>query len=120
MKQTPKKPARQDWHPADVKAALEKIGTNMRQLSLAHGYSQHFCGKVFKQGGHNVQTIIADALGLKPWDIWPSRYDEHHEPIMTRKTTVFVRPKTWASPAGNTRGKDTAAAKNLNGNVVTG
>lgn len=33
----PKKPIPQDWHPADIKAALEKAGWSLQQLSLAHG-----------------------------------------------------------------------------------
>lgn len=120
MPKTPKKPARQDWHPADVKAALEKKGWTMRQLSLAHGYSQHFCGNAFKQGGHNVQTIIADALEMKPWDIWPTRYDANHQPILRRQPVAFIRPAHWARIPGNPRAKDTAAAENLNGNVTAG
>jgi Ner family transcriptional regulator len=118
MTTKPKKPARKDWHPADVKAALEKAGTNMRQLGMAHGYSQHYCGNAFKQGGHNVQTIIAEALGKKPWDIWPSRYDANNEPITRRKPFSYVRPENWTKPGCKTSTKDTAGSKNLNGNVT--
>lgn len=118
MTKTVKKPAPQDWAPADVKCALEKAGWSMRQLSLSHGYSQHFCGSAFNQGGHNVQTIIADALGLKPWDIWPSRYDANHEPIMRRKPFSYIRPKNWAPPVRRNGYKDSAPAETCNGHVA--
>ena len=38
----------QDWHPADVKCALEKAGWSLRRLSRHHGYSDHFLSLVFQ------------------------------------------------------------------------
>lgn len=72
---TPKKPARQDWHKADIKAALEKAGWTLRALSIAHG-SRH--GTTLRQAlvqpYPKAERIIAAAIGVDPANIWPSRY----------------------------------------------
>ena len=61
-----------DWHPADVKAALEKRGKSLRQLAHAYGYTH--IARVLKAPWLAAERIVADALGEKPETIWPSRY----------------------------------------------
>jgi Ner family transcriptional regulator len=63
---------RTDWHPADVKAALEKKGVSLRQLAKEHGYS-HF-QRVLSTHWWAAEQIIAKALGMPAEQIWPSRY----------------------------------------------
>lgn len=76
---TPKKPPQGDWHPADIKAALEKAGWSLRRLSLHHGYAS---GTTLKNALHErwpkAQRLIAEAIGVAPETIWPSRYPEHN------------------------------------------
>lgn len=71
----PKKPAPQDWHPADIVAALRKAGWSLRRLSLHHGYAD---GSTLKNAlAHRWpkgQRLIAEAIGVRPEEIWPSRY----------------------------------------------
>lgn len=87
---TPKKTARRrhrndqpasDWHPADVKAALEKAGWTFRSLAKKLGYSDH---SAIARGLYNrspmAEAIIAKALGKQPKEIWPSRYDHAGRP----------------------------------------
>ncbi len=62
----------QDWHPADVKAALEKRGVSLRKLAHAHGYS-HF-QRVLTSQWWAAEQIVAKALDMDAKDIWPSRY----------------------------------------------
>lgn len=71
-----------DWHPADVMAALRKTPERwtLRGLSLASGYSPNAVHEALNRPWPAVERIIADALGLEPWDIWPSRYDGDHHP----------------------------------------
>lgn len=120
MKKTAKKPVREDWHPADIKAALEKAGHTLTSLAADYGYGRGFCNNAFRQKSPNAERVISAALGLKPWDIWPTRYDEDNQPIMRRKTVSHARPKKQANPVQKTSRKDTAAAENLNGNAVAG
>lgn len=70
-----KKSARLDWHRADIVAALHKVGWTIRKLSTHHGYADpttlsHALDRPWPKG----QKLIADALGLKPETIWPTRY----------------------------------------------
>jgi Ner family transcriptional regulator len=66
--------AHQDWHPADVLAALKKRGKTLSGLSIAHGYHATAAGKALKHPWPAMEALIAAALGLKPEEIWPSRY----------------------------------------------
>jgi Ner family transcriptional regulator len=75
-----------DWHPADVLAALKKRGHSLAGLSIAHGYHPTAAGKALKQAWPAVERILADALGLQPQAIWPSRYDSEGIPLPRAKT----------------------------------
>ena len=63
-----------DWHPADVLAALKKRGLSLVKLSTDNGYHPTAAGKALKRPWPAMERIIADALGLPPETIWPSRY----------------------------------------------
>lgn len=70
----------QDWHPADVKAALHKAGWTMS--ALAHQYnltSSNTLSKALVSSYPIAEKRIADALGLHPKEIWPSRYYDNGE-----------------------------------------
>jgi Ner family transcriptional regulator len=64
-----------DWHPADVLAALKKRGKSLAGLSVANGYHPTAAGKALKRRWPALEAIIAEALGLRPAQIWPSRYE---------------------------------------------
>jgi Ner family transcriptional regulator len=69
-----------DWHPADVLAALKKRGISLSGLSAAHGYHATAAGKALKRSWPALEALIAEALGVSPIDIWPSRYT-NKEPL---------------------------------------
>ena len=79
---------RRDWHPADIMAALRKTprepgskrGWTLRALSHHHGYSANAVSEALRRPWPAVERLIADTLGMEPWDIWPSRYDRSHQP----------------------------------------
>lgn len=71
---------KQDWHPADVLAALHKAGWTVTALGKSHGLSGgQTLSKALTQSYPVAEKRIADALGLHPKDIWPSRYFENGE-----------------------------------------
>lgn len=70
-----KKPAPLDWHKADIKAALQKAGWSLRQLSFKNGYQVPALHIALHQPYPKAERIVADALGLHPMAIWPSRYE---------------------------------------------
>ncbi|XHS78514.1 helix-turn-helix domain-containing protein [Burkholderiaceae bacterium UC74_6] len=61
-----------DWHPADVKAALEKRGISLAKLARQNGYSH--IQRVLISPWLGAEQVVARALGLPPEQIWPSRY----------------------------------------------
>lgn len=77
-----------DWHPADVKAALEKKGVSLRQLAKEHGYS-HF-QRVLTTHWWAVEQIVANALGKTAQEIWPSRYVTTRAKAQARTVKITV------------------------------
>jgi Ner family transcriptional regulator len=75
-----------DWHPADVLAGLKKRGHSLAGLSVANGYHPTAAGKALKQQWPAMERLLAEALGLAPQAIWPSRYDREGRPIARTRT----------------------------------
>lgn len=75
----------EDWHPADVLAALKKRGHSLAGLSIANGYHPTAAGKALKQPWPAIERLIAAAIGVVPHAIWPSRYDEEGNPLPRTK-----------------------------------
>ena len=75
-----------DWHPADVLAALKKRGWSLAGLSVANGYHPTAVGKALKQPWPAVERLLADAIGVPPQEIWPSRYDHDGQPLRRART----------------------------------
>jgi Ner family transcriptional regulator len=85
---TQKGTERRDWHPADVKAALEKRGMSLRQLAKDHGYS-HF-QRVLSTHWWAAEQIVAKALNKRPEEIWPSRYETSRANAQRRTRNISV------------------------------
>jgi len=65
-----------DWHRADVIAALKKRGMNITALSRDNGLAAGTLANALRAPWPKGEKIIADALGLEPRDIWPTRYSQ--------------------------------------------
>ena len=74
------KPAPQDWHKADIKAALEKAGFTLRGLARSKGMSPNYFVYCLAVPSPKAQALLAQAIGLPPQDIWPSRYEPDGSP----------------------------------------
>lgn len=121
---TPKKPAQQDWHVADIKAALEKAGWTLRRLSVRHGLAPTSLREALRRTWPNGERIIASAIGVAPETIWPSRYTESK--IRRRSSFGSVQPqkrKAYRNQVGSsthvhdTELNDTTAVKPCNVNT---
>ncbi|WP_082702400.1 helix-turn-helix domain-containing protein [Pseudacidovorax intermedius] len=66
-----------DWHPAQVKAALEMADTNLSRLAKKHGYAH--INEVLHRPWLAAEKIVAGALGKKAEEIWPSRYSRSRD-----------------------------------------
>jgi Ner family transcriptional regulator len=85
---TQKGTAPTDWHPADVKAALEKRGLSLARLATAHGY-RHF-QRVLTTHWWAAEQIVARALECPPDEIWPSRYQQPRDRAQKRTTKITL------------------------------
>ncbi len=94
----PKKANPEDWHPADIQAALRKAGWSLSQLGLQHGYSNKsaLCNAL-RHPYPKAERIIAKAIGLHPMKIWPSRYDSAGRPNRTGRSKL--RPARAPRPS---------------------
>ena len=63
-----------DWHRAEIVCELRKRGWSLRRLGVANGLSVHSLKAALDKPWPNGERIIADAIGVAPEDIWPSRY----------------------------------------------
>lgn len=64
----------QDWHPADIIAGLRKRGTSLAALSRQVGLASSTLANALNRRWPKGERLIAEALGVEPEQIWPSRY----------------------------------------------
>ncbi|TPG64949.1 transcriptional regulator [Ewingella americana] len=74
---------RQNWHPADIIAALHKKGTTLAALSRQSGLSSSTLSNALSRPWPKGELLIANAIGVRPAEIWPQRYfTENGQPIV--------------------------------------
>ncbi|MEG3129707.1 helix-turn-helix transcriptional regulator [Pantoea cypripedii] len=86
---------KQDWHPADIIAKLRKKGTTMAALSRKSGLSSSTLANAISRSWPKGEWLIANALGVHPAEIWPSRY---FDPKTQRLRKRKLRPKPKKVP----------------------
>lgn len=74
MERLMKTSKKQDWHPADIKAALAKKGYSLVRIARENGYSEGSPYIVFRKPWAPMEEIIAQIIGVPARKIWPSRY----------------------------------------------
>ncbi|CNC20777.1 helix-turn-helix domain-containing protein [Yersinia pseudotuberculosis] len=82
-----------DWHQADIIAALRKKRTNMSVLSCSVGLSSSTLANVLNSPWPKGEWIVAGALELHPSTIWPSRYFDESGRLLERNTRIEKRQK---------------------------
>jgi Ner family transcriptional regulator len=91
-----KKTAEEDWHRADIVAALHKKGWSLRALSRQSGLSDGTLKTALDVSYPKAERIIAGAIGIPPEQIWPVRYAKRNfTPVLALSTTS---PSTSAHP----------------------
>lgn len=63
-----------DWHPAYIVAEVHVKGVTLRELSLGAGLKKDSLKNALYRKCPKYERIIADAIGVSPAEIWPSRY----------------------------------------------
>ncbi|TVO57569.1 helix-turn-helix domain-containing protein [Denitromonas halophila] len=70
-----KKTSPNDWHRAQILCALKMAGWSISSLSLHHSYaSRHTLSHALHRPWPKGERLIAEAIGKRPDEIWPSRY----------------------------------------------
>ncbi|ECH9261514.1 helix-turn-helix domain-containing protein [Salmonella enterica] len=64
----------EDWHPGQIVGEVRAQGLTLRKLSLRAGLAQDTLKNALYRHVPKYESIIADAIGRKPEEIWPSRY----------------------------------------------
>ena len=65
---------KEDWHVEDIKCALRKKRITLKSLSIEAGLAPCTLNNALRVSYPKAERIIANALGLEPREIWPSRY----------------------------------------------
>lgn len=96
---TAKKTSQKDWHPAKIKMELHVRGITLAGLAEAHGLtSSSTMSAAMTRSYPANEKRIADAIGVHPKEIWPSRYNADG----TRKPQGFrAMQSTAAAQARN-------------------
>lgn len=87
--------SKKDWHPADIKAALEKRGWTFARISREYGYRSNTARQVLRYRALPTERIVAEILGVSPEEIWPSRYTEPRR--VTKRSLPRLRQNNTAT-----------------------
>lgn len=78
-------PLPEDWHPADIKAAMAKKGYSFARIAREKGYARNAPNMVLRKPWPIMERIVAKIIGEKPAVIWRSRYDNKGRPLRKRE-----------------------------------
>lgn len=97
-----KKASHEDWHPADIKAAIAKAGWTLSALAAHHGLSSGTTiSHTFLRSYPANERRIADAIGIPVQSIWPSRYFDDGTPRKRGMAALIERKSTRSSYQSN-------------------
>ena len=91
---SPKKPALGDWPSHYIVYRLRERGTSFRRLSTRAGYAPTSAKAAIQIPWPKMEALIATAIGVKPQEIWPSRYHEDGSPKGPRRRARFLKHST--------------------------
>jgi Ner family transcriptional regulator len=112
---TLKKADLEDWHPADIKAALAKRGFTLSRIAFENNLSDSTSlSACLNRPMPANEKRIAAVLDIHPSKIWPSRYEADGTPKLRgihaiRCTAEMRAQKNSSSPSKSSRKAMTAA-----------
>lgn len=77
-----------DWHHADIIAALHKKQLSLAALSRAAGLSSSTLANALVRPWPKGEGLIANALDVHPAEIWPSRYYDDKGRLIDRRARI--------------------------------
>jgi len=94
-----------DWHKADIKAALEKAGWSLRSLAKHHDLTPPAITQALRGPYPAAEKRIADAIGVHPMALWPTRYDKRGKPNNRRGDANCEAQRNRSTGAERRNGK---------------
>lgn len=92
------------WHPADIRAAVEKKGKTLADLARDRGLPESACRYALRHKSLTAELVIAEFLDIPPHILWPDRWLPDGTRIDLRST-----PETTNVRLQSTRQKRRAA-----------
>jgi Ner family transcriptional regulator len=80
-----------DWHPADIIAALRKKGTTLAAVSRAAGLSSSTLSNALSRPWPKGEILISQAIGVPPHTVWPSRYYDGYGNLIERSVRIMSK-----------------------------
>ncbi|QWA11097.1 helix-turn-helix domain-containing protein [Sodalis ligni] len=74
-----------DMHTADIIAMLHKNKTTLAAVSRKAGLSSSTLANVLTRSWPKGEFLVAEALGIHPSEIWPSRYFDKEGNLIERQ-----------------------------------
>lgn len=98
----PEKPDhRREWIKYQLRLKGYSLGALSRELGLCRSAAKEALYRHYPK----MERDIAEKLGLKPWEIWPERYDDQgrpikHSPRYPRNDTTTKNRGQWKKTEG--------------------
>lgn len=73
------------WHKEDIKAAVYKSGTNLRDLSVASGFTPSLLSQSLSSPIPVANKVIADRVGSTVHELWPQWFYPNGDVIPARE-----------------------------------
>ena len=86
-------------HRYDIRAALQKKGLTLTQVSIRAGLSPRACSYALLYPSRAAEVAIATALGVAPMALWPSRFSKDGSRRVRRPRTKPANPTISARHA---------------------
>ena len=88
-----------------IKYRLDVLGLSFNKLASIYNVDRTCFTGLKRKPIPKYERIIADYLGVNPWDLWPSRYDQAHNP--NRISSRYQGHKSFVEHASKeSNGKD--------------
>ena len=83
------------WHPADIKALIQKRGATLTRLAVEAGAEPGACRTAVVRRNGPGEAIISQFLGIPAHELWPDRYHANG----VRRDLRRERPLKTITPA---------------------
>ena len=87
-----------DWHPEKIKAEVRLRGVSLYQLDAKAKLPRKTCSRTLYQPHAKAERAIAQAIGVSPAIIWPSRYDARGRRLYPQPAQNLIW-KSWRGRA---------------------